>query len=195
MPPSFVLGAKLPFRSNHTGAAGNGPRGRLAFPSEAERKAVLAVVGRTEQDPACGIDQNALEAAQWLVGPHDAMAATGEIGENIRRNRGPERQRAIEGKAARHVRGLLRVALAVEELRQDMGVAGGLVLAAHHAERHHGAAVLRQQPGNDGVEGPFARPDRVGMAGEGDESRHRDSAAGRRIAARRCRCRRRRTAN
>ena len=43
-------------------------------------------------------------------------------------------------------------------------MAHGLVVAAHHAEHQLHAAILRGHAGDDGVQGPFAGPDAIGVA-------------------------------
>src|SRR3546814_17571231 len=40
-------------------------------------------------------------------------------------------------------------------------MAEGLVLAAHHPERHHHPTVLRQHARQDGMDRPLAGPDRI----------------------------------
>ena len=75
-------------------------------------------------------------------------------------------QDALIGEDARPLGGLLRVHAAVEQIMQEGGVADRLELPAHHAERHHGAAVLDQHAGDQRVERALPRRDRARMAGD-----------------------------
>ena len=79
--------------------------------------------------------------------------------------RGLELQLAVEGEAARQVQRRLRVEAAVDDRGHELGLAGRLVVPAHHPEHAGGAAAAAQQAGDDGVHRPLARPDRVRMPG------------------------------
>src|SRR3546814_7706433 len=95
--------------------------------------------------------------------PFHRVAAGFESGRHVARNRRFELQRAFRREMARRFRRLLRVATAIEYLRQEMRMPRRLVLPAHHAEGHLRAAVLRQHRRDDGVHWPLAARDRVGM--------------------------------
>src|SRR4051794_11492615 len=71
---------------------------------------------------------------------------------------------ALIMQAARHIDGFLHVAAVIEHVGEDVHLPDRLILSAHHAERHHGAAILRYQTRNDCVQRPLAWRDAVGMA-------------------------------
>src|ERR1700704_3241522 len=76
--------------------------------------AVLAVVRRAVKHAAGPVDLYRLEAAKRLIRPGHAMTARDQIVRNRARYRRLQRQRAVEGKAARRVGGLLDIKTAVE---------------------------------------------------------------------------------
>jgi len=62
-----------------------------------------------------------------------------------------------------HVLGLLDVQAVLQEAREEVHVAVGLVVAAHDAVGHDHAAVAGDHAGDDGVERALARGDAVGV--------------------------------
>src|SRR5947207_2399645 len=143
------------------------------FPSplRRQRDAVLAMVRGAIHDAADGIDLHRLETSKRLVRPNHTMTTCDEIVGDRAGHRRFERQRAVEGKTARRVRGLLDVEAAVEHAAQDLHVSGGLILSTHHAKRHDGFAILRQHARNDGVKRTLSWRDGVGMALDEAEAR------------------------
>src|SRR6202000_11315 len=54
-------------------------------------------------------------------------------------------------KPARHIDGFLHVAAVIEDVGQHVGLADRLILAAHHAKRHHRAAAPGGEARDDGM--------------------------------------------
>src|SRR4051794_39235121 len=79
-----------------------------------QREPVLARFHGADEHAALPVDLDDLAAAEALLLPLDLVAAAGEVGADLFRNGVLEPQYPLEGVAARRVRGLLRVAAAVE---------------------------------------------------------------------------------
>ena len=73
------------------------------------------------------------------------------------------RDLAADGDQARQVDRILHVHVVVDHFRDQMGVAHGLVIAAHHAEGHFRAAVAGDHARDDRVQRALFRGDHVGM--------------------------------
>src|SRR6267154_3643165 len=133
--------------------------------SISQRATVLAGIGTADQRALVPVDPNRLAAAErtdhaaGLV--PDLLQALDDLG----RHAVLELVDALVMQAARHIDGLLHVAAIVEHVGQHVALPDRLILPAHHAERHDGAAVFGGKAGDDGVQRPLARPDAVGMAG------------------------------
>ena len=95
----------------------------------------------------------------------DPVAERGELGGDRRRHsRSRAAGRRSVGEAARRVDRLLRVHAEVDQVRQHPDVAGRLVVALHHPERHQQPPVAAEHRRDDGVQRPLAAAGLVGMA-------------------------------
>ena len=72
---------------------------------------------------------------------------------------------------ARRIAGFLDVHAEVDDVGDDLRVGLRLVVAAHHAERHHRAPVLREHRRHQRVQRPLVRADLVRMTRLQRESR------------------------
>ena len=73
-------------------------------------------------------------------------------------------------KQARQIDRRLHIEAVIEHLRNQMGMAHGLIMAAHDAERHDRAIGLRDHSRNDRVQRAFARGDPIPMLRIEDEA-------------------------
>ena len=69
------------------------------------------------------------------------------------------------------VPGLLRVHAKIDQVDENLHLALWLLVAAHHTEREDGPTILRYEPGDDCIERPFVRFERVGVLGIEAEKR------------------------
>src|ERR1051325_3354544 len=133
----------------------------------AESAAVLSWVGPADQHPPFVINPDRLRSAQRRVSDLDSVSSPRQFG-NHRLTIGafdleyPARMR----EATRSFRGLLRIHPAIEHTMQKMSVAGGLVMAPDDTKRHYCTPILAQHAGNDRVQRPLPRRDRVRMPGD-----------------------------
>ena len=80
------------------------------------------------------------------------------------------RARIDVGEEARVVERFLDVHAVGQHVDQHLGMAHGLIVGAHDAERHDHLAVPPHHAGDDRVHRPLARPDAVRVAGLGGEA-------------------------
>ena len=119
------------------------------------------MIGGPEQNTALVVDANGLAAADRLLRPADVVAARRQIVLDRGRYRRFQREHAVEREGSRRLGGRLDVEAEIKNVGNQVGVAGGLIVPAHHAERHHRASILHHQAGNDGVHRPLAGPERI----------------------------------
>src|ERR1700730_498301 len=133
--------------------------------SIAERAAVLARIGAAGQRALVPVDPDRLTAAERRNHAAGLMPELLQALDDVGGHAILELIDAFVMQAARHIDRLLHVAAAVEHVGQHMHLPDRLILSAHHAERHHRAAIFGREARNDGVQRPLAWRDAIGMAG------------------------------
>src|SRR6185437_16436331 len=108
--------------------------------SIAERATVLARVGAAGERALVPVDPDRLAAAERRDHAGGFMPELLQAFDDRGGHAILELIDAFIMQTAWHIDGFLHVAAIVEHVGQNMGLADRLVLAAHHAERHHGAA-------------------------------------------------------
>src|SRR6202045_3915631 len=139
-------------------------RVKVAVRSISQRAAVLARIGTAGQRALVPVDPDRLAAAER---PDHARRLVPELLQALDdggRHAVLELIDALVVQATGHIDPLLHVAAIVEHVGQHMALADRLILPAHHAERHLGAAILGDEARNDRVQRPFSVRDAVGMA-------------------------------
>src|SRR3954449_2162577 len=131
--------------------------------SIAERAAVLARIGTRGESPLVPVDPDRLAAAERSNHAGGLVSKFLQPFDDGWRYSILELINALVMQAAWHVDRFLHVAAVVEHVGQDMHLPDRLILPAHHAERHHGTAILRHQAGDDRVQRPLAGRDAVRM--------------------------------
>src|SRR5215204_1001620 len=95
-----------------------------------------------EQRPALMVDQDRLATADGRVHDFNLMPPAAKVLNHVRREGWLELQPACRCEAARRVGSLLNVQTEVENLGEEIDVAGSLILAAHDAEGQDRAPAL-----------------------------------------------------
>src|SRR5262249_7343382 len=127
-------------------------RFRLRPRSIAEGQAVLPRFPTADQDTALAGDPYRLAAAERNLGHLDGMPAACQLGQDRFGIGGLDLQHpAWMREDARLLGGLLRVQAAVEDAMQKMRLPNRLIMPAHDAERHDGAAILDEHRRDDRV--------------------------------------------
>src|SRR6185436_10192337 len=144
---------------------------RIVTPSPSDGESILAQIRSAEQDTVFVIDPDRLVAAHRAAALDNGVAARLERAPDLRADAAFDGELLADVPDARRIARLLHVHAEVDDVGDDLRVSLRLVVAAHHAEGHHGSAVLRKHRGNQRMQGPFVRADLMRMPRLQRESR------------------------